>query len=216
MYACGLKVSEIANLNSDDIDVSTRILNLHQKGLERAVPLPEYLLGALYRYDQARRKRFGSTEPFFLNSRGQRISRTTILQIVKNTVRDATGRKDVHPELVRHAHRSSAEVFRYLHYIRDGRKLKPHTVDQQTVDLRQFAQFLKGRFPSGWKWKDIKEPTVISFVLSLEQRGFTLWTLRRKLSSVRSFFEFLRHLGIVNSNPTAADRALVDEWRGAK
>jgi site-specific recombinase XerC len=74
----------------------------------------------------------------------------------------------------------------------------------QAYDLRQLAHFLKGRFPIGWHWHEIRPTDIRAFVSELRlERSFKHHTIEQKLSHVRSFFSYLESIGAIKENPTA-------------
>ena len=83
LYGCGLRVSELAGLNLEDLDRAERWLRVRGKGRkERQVPLPGKAAEALERY-LAERPVVRDERAVFLNHRGGRLTDRGIRGIVK-------------------------------------------------------------------------------------------------------------------------------------
>lgn len=111
LYAAGLRVSELAGLDLEDVDASVGTVRVMGKGgKERIVPLGSEALGALGAYlDVARprllsRRRDGRGErALFLNRSGRRLSVRSIANVVKHYAREATPGREVTPHTLRHS-----------------------------------------------------------------------------------------------------------------
>ncbi len=108
LYSSGLRVSELTNLKISDIFFDEEVLRILGKGAkERIVPfgksakhwLSEYLLKSRPLLE----KRNKSANYVFLNSRGGRLSRMSVWQIVNKYVASAGIKKEVHPHTFRHS-----------------------------------------------------------------------------------------------------------------
>ena len=90
---CGMRLSELVNINIKDIDFSESKLNVIGKGnKERTIFLNKACLKALKDYLEIRpheRVQFNSRDALFLSERKERISNRTVQQIVKNELRKA-------------------------------------------------------------------------------------------------------------------------------
>lgn len=90
---CGIRLSELVNINIKDIDFSESKLNVIGKGnKERTIFLNKACLKALKDYLEIRpheRVQFNSRDALFLSERKERISNRTVQQIVKNELRKA-------------------------------------------------------------------------------------------------------------------------------
>lgn len=125
-YAAGLRLSELASLDLEDVDVRSRMVRVVGKGgKERLVPMNTSAAGAIRAYlpdrdrlvqavgrDPVRRapprrsgarRRRASAEPLFVNYRGRRLSTRGIDLLVRRHVAAAGGRPDISPHALRHS-----------------------------------------------------------------------------------------------------------------
>jgi len=108
MYACGLRVSELANLRIDSIHADEEIVRVIGKGnKERIVPVGKPALNLISRYLQEVRQELlcgRVDEPtLFLSVRGKPLDRERIWAVVKDAARIAGIRKNIHPHTLRHS-----------------------------------------------------------------------------------------------------------------
>ncbi len=103
LYGCGLRVSELAGLNMEDLDVAGRWIRVRGKGKkEREVPVPGKAAEALEEWLARRRPAPGETA-VFLNRNGKRLSDRSIRAIVKRYAVLLGGDPSIHPHTLRHA-----------------------------------------------------------------------------------------------------------------
>ena len=105
IYACGLRVSECANIDIDDIDLDSMILRVTGKGdKERIVPFYSRLKELLIDYIYGYRDLFKKDEvALFINKRGGRISTRSIEDILAKRSKQAGLKGNVHPHSLRHS-----------------------------------------------------------------------------------------------------------------
>ena len=111
LYATGARVSETVGADLADVDVETRAAKLTGKGSkQRLVPVGSYACEALRRYLNAGRpplQRRAHARPelraLFLNTRGRRLSRQSVWQIVQDAGARAGLGRSVHPHTLRHS-----------------------------------------------------------------------------------------------------------------
>ena len=103
LYGCGIRVSELAGLNLEDVDSGDRWILVRGKGRkERQVPFGEKAAKALDRYMQVRKPKPGE-KAVFLNRFGERLSTRSIASIVKLYSTLLAGDSSLHPHSLRHA-----------------------------------------------------------------------------------------------------------------
>jgi len=116
LYGCGLRVSELAGLDLQDVDRAEGWLRVRGKGRkERQVPMPGKAAEALERYLGARP--VVRDEPaVFLNHRGGRLTAQGVRIIVKLYATYVGGDPSIHPHSFRHAYAT--------HLLADGADLR--------------------------------------------------------------------------------------------
>ncbi len=104
MYACGLRVTEAAELKFSDIDVDTGILTCKGKGSKtRRVPIGKSAVEWLKKYLIVRREKESiEISNIFVNLLGKTIDRRTIYTFIKEYAGDI-GLSDVSPHTLRHS-----------------------------------------------------------------------------------------------------------------
>ena len=107
LYATGVRVSELCNLNIGDVDFSQGILRIqHGKGgKDRSVPLgPGTLTGIrqLLKYRKAVSEQLDSGNPLFLTIRGDRMRQFKVLDLVKRSCSTLAIQKNITPHALRH------------------------------------------------------------------------------------------------------------------
>jgi integrase/recombinase XerC len=100
LYATGLRVSELAGLDVDDVDRAGLTVRVVGKGRkERIVPFGRRAAGALHAYLGRRATRRGS---LFTNARGGRLSARAIHTIVRKSAAASGITRRVSPHTLRH------------------------------------------------------------------------------------------------------------------
>ncbi len=105
LYASGLRVSELCQLQLKDIDSQRRILRIFGKGAkERFVPMHEKAMQILDGYISEWRKLFNPKEDFvFINRSGRGLTRQYIWKLVKKYAELAQIRQEISPHTFRHS-----------------------------------------------------------------------------------------------------------------
>ena len=112
LYATGLRVSEAAGLDLEDVDFSSRLLRVVGKGnKERIAPFGEEAGDALSAYLAVReeRRRIGREagvddgEPLFVNARGGRLTTRSMARLMKRRLRAAGLSVEISPHSLRHS-----------------------------------------------------------------------------------------------------------------
>jgi integrase/recombinase XerC len=112
LYATGLRVSEAAGLDLEDVDFTSRLLRVVGKGnKERVAPYGEEAGEALAAYLPARQERRRAErdaaaddgEPLFVNARGGRLTTRSMARLLKARLRAAGLSAEISPHALRHS-----------------------------------------------------------------------------------------------------------------
>lgn len=107
LYATGMRVSEMVNLNMEDINIELGFLRCLGKGSkERIVPIGSMAINALMAYlDKSRIKLVKNTgvDAVFLNHHGRRLTRQGFWKILKAYAKHAQINTDITPHTLRHS-----------------------------------------------------------------------------------------------------------------
>lgn len=107
MYASGLRVSEVINLEMQNILAGEGILRIFGKGSkERIVPVGNSALHFIQKYFEKSRpylKKPFSDDTVFLNHRGRKMSRMAVWNIISKYAKLAGIKKAIHPHTLRHS-----------------------------------------------------------------------------------------------------------------
>ncbi len=107
LYSCGLRVSELVNLEQKQINIEDEFIIIYGKGnKERALPLGEVVMDKLINYQQNSRLIFNKNSKsnyYFLSNRGSAMSRQNFWNIIKNYAIKNGIDKKLSPHTLRHA-----------------------------------------------------------------------------------------------------------------
>ncbi len=107
MYACGLRVSEVASLKVSSINMEDGVIRVLGKGSkERIVPVGHLALQAIRRYLTKSRPNLlknPDETTLFLSHRGKVLDRERIWAIIKEAALQAGITKNIHPHTLRHS-----------------------------------------------------------------------------------------------------------------
>ena len=106
MYGTGLRVSEIVNLNTTDIDLTNCLIRIMGKGnKEREVPLGEYSIYYLNLYLDKRREMLKNTscDKLFLNNHGKGMTRQGFFKNLKQILKEKGLNPEISPHTLRHS-----------------------------------------------------------------------------------------------------------------
>lgn len=106
LYATGMRVSELIELNVDDINLSVGIIHCCSKNKERVIPMYTMAVKALADYvEKVRMSMIADTdeEALFVNMSGERMSRQGFWKIVKTYQKKAGISKEITPHTLRHS-----------------------------------------------------------------------------------------------------------------
>jgi integrase/recombinase XerD len=107
LYATGLRVSELINLDLSDVHTTMGFVRCLGKGKkERIIPIGRLATEAVEKYLQrGRRELIGkkTTDALFLNHHGNRLSRQGFWKILKKLTKEANITKELTPHTLRHS-----------------------------------------------------------------------------------------------------------------
>ena len=106
MYGCGLRVSELINLEINDVDMINCLIRVSGKGnKERDIPLGEYSIYYLQEYidrrDSLLKKR--ACNKLFLNNHGLGMSRQGFFKNLKSILEEKGLNPNISPHTLRHS-----------------------------------------------------------------------------------------------------------------
>ena len=107
MYATGLRVSELVNLETNDINLNDGYVKCFGKGRkERIIPMGDNMINILDEYINVYRPTLLKgylTDKVFISSYGKGITRQGFFKILKKAANDAGIKKDFSPHTLRHS-----------------------------------------------------------------------------------------------------------------
>ncbi len=105
LYATGMRVSEIANLTLDDVNLENAFARCQGKGnKERIVPVGKKAIEACLHYlKKVRPRQKPLTQHFFIGKRRKGLTRVAIWQLIKRNARNAGIQKPITPHTFRHS-----------------------------------------------------------------------------------------------------------------
>jgi len=108
MYSCGLRVSEVVNLQLSNLYLDVGYIRVIGKGdKERLVPIGSSAIKYIGIYRKNIRPHVnaqpGNDDVVFLNRRGSKLSRVMIFYIIKDLARKAGIKKSISPHTFRHS-----------------------------------------------------------------------------------------------------------------
>lgn len=107
LYGCGLRVSELVNLEISSVYLDEEFLIVRGKGdKQRMVPISSEAIRCIHEYLPERMQSDilkGEENILFLNRRGKRLTRVMVFYIIKNLAEQAAIRKKISPHTLRHS-----------------------------------------------------------------------------------------------------------------
>ena len=106
LYATGIRVSELINLDLCNLNLSASIIRCESRGKERIIPIYPSAVRALTEYVEKVRPQMVEQpdEPaLFVNLNGRRMSRQGVWKIIKYYQEKAGIKKDITPHTLRHS-----------------------------------------------------------------------------------------------------------------
>lgn len=108
LYATGMRISELVNLNNDQLDLESGYVKVMGKGKkERLIPLGHAARTAIRQYLEARSKKFVNRNHeknvLFLSKFGGKMSRNEVWRQLKNLAKKAGINGSISPHMFRHS-----------------------------------------------------------------------------------------------------------------
>lgn len=106
LYATGIRVTELIELNITDINLAAGIIRCHSRDKERFIPMYAKAIKALSEYITLVRPQMiamPDEQALFVNVNGERMSRQGFWKIIKYYQKKANIEKDITPHTLRHS-----------------------------------------------------------------------------------------------------------------
>lgn len=119
LYATGIRVTELVNLNLEDVNLHTGILSCRNEKGERFIPIYQEAVTAVSDYIFRIRRTIvepASNHALFTNLNGHRLTRQGFWKIIKGYTEEAGITKEITPHTLRHSFA--------LHLLENGADLK--------------------------------------------------------------------------------------------
>lgn len=144
LYATGIKVSELIELNINDVNLQIGIIHTHNSKHERIVPVYPAANKNLTEYCMVARPALiqnSNEEHLFTNMNGQPMSRQGFWKIIKHYADKAGIKKDITPHTLRHSFAA--------HLLENGAQLKDIKDMLGHADISStqiYAQMIKSKY----------------------------------------------------------------------
>lgn len=105
LYATGMRVSEIVDLNRESVDYNEMTVRIFGKGRkERIVPINKKTVAAVQKYLNSIEERVDKkTKPIFVNNRGSKLTTRSVERMIQKHAKCAGIQKKVTPHVLRHS-----------------------------------------------------------------------------------------------------------------
>ena len=90
-------------------------------------------------------------------------------------------------------------VYNYIRYLEAERHASLYTMRNYTHDLRHYLEFLK--MENVATLGEVDRHVLRRYIASLQEDGFEKSSVSRKLSALRSFYNYLMQQNLIDSNP---------------
>ncbi|MEG1886790.1 MAG: tyrosine recombinase [Oscillospiraceae bacterium] len=149
LYATGIRVTELINIASDDINLQIGILHLHNAKTERIIPMYPDAIKSVFNYVTKVRDIVvydNTVEELFTNMNGQPMTRQGFWKIIKQYANQAGIKKDITPHTLRHSFAA--------HLLENGAPLKDiqEILGHSDISSTQiYAQIMRNRYAQSYK-----------------------------------------------------------------
>ena len=101
--------------------------------------------------------------------------------------------------------KKNKDMKNFFVYLEKDRSLSTSTIGAYHEDLQAFHIFVYGKGIKGYK--RVKNTDIDDFVENLKRQDYAPATIRRRISSVRAFYNYLVNTGAMRKNPTLGLKA---------
>ena len=88
----------------------------------------------------------------------------------------------------------------FLTYLSAEKRFSSHTVTAYRNDLSQFSDYLNIIYETSDE-KEVTFPMIRSYIVELMEKGYEAKSVNRKLSTIKSYFKYLRRTNQIETNP---------------
>lgn len=144
LYATGIRVSELIDLNYDDINLQVGILHCRNSKNERIIPIyPEALevIGNYIEYVRGVMVLDYNEKALFVNMNGTRLTRQGFWKIIKHYTAQAKIKKDITPHTLRHSF--AAHLLENGAQLKDIKEMMGHS-DISSTQI--YAQVIRNKY----------------------------------------------------------------------
>lgn len=104
------------------------------------------------------------------------------------------------------------QIRQFQTYLKSEKRYSRHTCDSYVRDVEQCAYFLQATYTPGG-WDEVDHRMLRSWLVTMSQKGLKARSMNRKVSSLKTFFAFLKKNGGVLKNPALKLTSLKTEKR---
>ncbi len=148
IYATGIKVSELINLNINDINTQLSFIRCGEGDKERYIPIYPLALKAVTAYLEKSRKLLvtnSNEEALFVNVSGERMTRQGFWKILKAYADNANIKKTITPHTLRHSF--AAHLLENGADIHDIQLILGHS---DIASTQRYTQYLKDKMKNSY------------------------------------------------------------------
>jgi integrase/recombinase XerC len=91
-------------------------------------------------------------------------------------------------------------IAKFIQYIQVEKRYSGHTIAAYRNDLESYSKFLLSQYELFYPEKATRD-MIRSWVIDMKNEGFTANSVNRKLSTLKSYYHFLRRQGLTQDNP---------------
>lgn len=89
---------------------------------------------------------------------------------------------------------------KFIKFCKNTRRLSPDTIKAYGFDLNGFSEFLSASKPPVIECKEVTRQTLMEYINYLNE-NFAIKTVRRRIASLRSFYNYLEEEELIDENP---------------